>query len=254
MKKTLIKIFDSLGYQVKFRINKRKTYNIDANEIASLESDLKTFTKKYPNTKGKQIDKEINWSDPAVTRGYLNNSRIALFHEVLNIAKKNNIHFDDKTILDVGSGTGYLLRLINQKFKPKALVGYDSYTELNKVASVICPEMTIFEKDLFSAYESSYDIIFCTETLEHVTRPDEALANMQQYVNPSGYILLTVPDGRKDTYGSHGMYPNKKGYWGHINFWSIESWDIFLKMQFKNKEVITGQVGDFEVIYGIIKM
>lgn len=253
MKKLLIRIFNKLGYQVRFRITKLKNYQVDSNEIASLDADLKKYASEIGENKVLQNDKEIDWSDIKVIRGYLDNSRITLFHKVIELLGKHNIDPSGKKVLDLGSGTGYLLRLIGEEFDNTKIVGYDTYAEFNKVAAYICPDMKLHEKDLFSDYDSKYDLIFCTETLEHVIHPGDAINNMKKNLNEGGAIILTVPDGRVDTYGSHGMYPNKKGYWGHINFWSLESWDIFLKKNFENMKVTTGHVGDFNVIYGVIQ-
>lgn len=43
------------------------------------------------------------------------------------------------------------------------------------------------------------------------------LKNLIGMVDKSGIALVTVPDGRIDTFE------------GHINFWSPESWEVFVK-------------------------
>jgi hypothetical protein len=45
-----------------------------------------------------------------------------------------------------------------------------------------------------------------------------------------GVLVVTVPDGRNDT------------FLGHINFWSPESWKIFIEAQCKDFKYETGQV------------
>ena len=41
--------------------------------------------------------------------------------------------------------------------------------------------------------EASFDAVLCTEVLEHVPEPKEALANIQQILKPGGILYLTAP-------------------------------------------------------------
>jgi hypothetical protein len=52
------------------------------------------------------------------------------------------------------------------------------------------------------------------ETLEHLLHPGEALRNL---LEASRRCILTVPEGRKDSFR------------GHINFWSLESWEVLCR-------------------------
>jgi hypothetical protein len=66
--------------------------------------------------------------------------------------------------------------------------------------------------------------------LEHLLYPGKALLNLVSAIKPGGGLLITVPDGRKDTYS------------GHINFWSPESWQIFIQEGTEGLKVTTGNI------------
>ncbi|MCK4934746.1 MAG: methyltransferase domain-containing protein [Simkaniaceae bacterium] len=61
------------------------------------------------------------------------------------------------------------------------------------------------------------DVIFCTEVLEHLQHPESAITHLLTLKKDAGVLILTVPNGRIDSSAQH------------INFWSPESWKIFLQ-------------------------
>jgi hypothetical protein len=75
-----------------------------------------------------------------------------------------------------------------------------------------------------------FDTVFCCETLEHLLIPSKALKNLLNATNFK--CVLTVPDGRTDTYP------------GHINFWSEESWGSFLLEWEQEWKITTHRIGD----------
>lgn len=164
-------------------------------------------------------------------REYLSDARILLFHDVITAAKAAGLNFAGKNVADVGSGTGYLLRLLVGE-GPARLVGYDVYNALNVVASVVCPSAEIRASNLYAIPGEAHDIVFCMETLEHQVDPAGALKHLMNYRNRDGTLVLTVPDGRVDSLESVGKYPEGTGYYGHINFWSIESLTYLLNATF----------------------
>ena len=257
VKKLILKICNKLGYRIE-KVNNfpdgeaNIVYQHDKNEIDKLTKDLNIFSEKFPNCIGKEAKGDVNWSDVSIIREYLSDLRIKQFHDLINEVEKNGIKFDNSSIIDVGSGTGYLLRLIFSKYANLKLTGYDIYKELNQLASVLCPKANIIEKDVFADFSSLYDIVFCTQTIEHISYPEKVLNKLLKLCNDDGKLILTVPDGRYDTTPSVGIYPNKKGYWGHVNFWSIESWSVFIEKNINGKDFKVGLLANHKILYAII--
>ncbi|MGF1543107.1 MAG: class I SAM-dependent methyltransferase [Parvularculaceae bacterium] len=126
------------------------------------------------------------------------------------------VSFDGKTVADMGTGPGLVLRQIIGSASPAAVSGYDfSATALEHAQSVM-PRATFAVGNIYTRPESRFDIVLCTEVLEHLEKPRLALENVLAAVGPRGQAILTVPDGRLD----------QSGY--HINFWSAESWRNFI--------------------------
>lgn len=76
-------------------------------------------------------------------------------------------------------------------------------------------EINSFVHLIHGSADGKYDVITCTETIEHLTEPEAAVRSLLRSLSSKGVLVLTVPDGRIDHYKNH------------INFWSPESWKIF---------------------------
>lgn len=84
-------------------------------------------------------------------------------------------------------------------------------------------------------------MLFCTEVLEHLLFPDKALKNILKMIANNGTLLVTVPNGRTDTYK------------GHINFWSPESWKVFIETNCEGFSYDIGLTKDSGDNYAIIQ-
>lgn len=223
-------IFRTLGLEVR-RVPKRVLYNhrIAKKELSIVNRTLRAFAETRPS--------ESKLSDFKGLRTYLSNERITFFHEVLAVTHSLDIELTDKSIADVGSGTGYLLHLIENSSKPVRLTGFDTFAEMNELARMFCPIGTIHDSSL-EVVNDKFDVIFCMEVLEHTTNPTKFLATLFDHLSDSGVLILTVPDGRQDQHKAMEKRDDGSSYWGHINFWSPESWPLFLQQSVKRAKKI----------------
>jgi 2-polyprenyl-3-methyl-5-hydroxy-6-metoxy-1,4-benzoquinol methylase len=164
------------------------------------------------------------------------------FRKVQNNAQKSVENFfqfmkdkgllsNDLTILDSGCGSANLLNLISSEFPSADLTGADfSESKLNQCRTLY-PHIKFELNDIHDELEKQYDLILCTEVLEHLLYPHRALKSLLTGVSNAGKVFITVPNGRLDSFS------------GHINFWSPESWKVFIE------ENITG---DFRAETGLI--
>ncbi len=107
-------------------------------------------------------------------------------------------------ILDVGCGAGYFLMLIWDKyqsmgFRPK-LAGTDismyqvSYmTQRMEKEGILDAVATHGNGEYLPYADNSFDLITCSEVIEHVRNPGRALAEMRRVLKPSGTLLLSTP-------------------------------------------------------------
>lgn len=225
LKRTVHRAVGACGYQIS-RIPSRQPketprWPVDPAERSALLGDLERFAREKP---GRGL-----WSSPSKAREYLSDKRLCFYSELLKVCDRQGIRFSGADVADIGSGTGYLLRKIHASSPDSRLTGYDTYPEITELARALCPAARFVLRDLHEIGDERYDVIFCTEVLEHLFHPGQALRQLLAALRAGGTLVLTVPNGRSDTYEALGMFENGRGHWGHINFWSPESWPIFVR-------------------------
>ena len=62
-----------------------------------------------------------------------------------------------------------------------------------------------------------FDLVVCTEVLEHLHEPERAVDVLRRLCAPGGRVALTVPDGAQDAWE------------GHVNFWDESDLRTFLR-------------------------
>ncbi len=140
------------------------------------------------------------------------------FLEIIKILEARGVKLRDKKVADFGCGIGNLLFHIDQNLKPSTCYGFDFSETLLELAVKRFPHAHFELHDIYMERKDQFDFVFCTEVIEHLLYPGRALQNVLSVVRKSaGGAFITVPDGRIDTFE------------GHINFWSPESWEIFIK-------------------------
>src|SRR4051812_32305573 len=96
--------------------------------------------------------------------------------------------------LDIGCGTGDLIRLVLRSFRPRHLAGGDviDWLEVDlprQVELVLGPAETVLAEPRRLA-----DRVLLVETLEHLDAPWSVLRAAAQCVAPGGRIVVTTPN------------------------------------------------------------
>lgn len=151
----------------------------------------------------------------------------SIYEDLLALAKIE----DNLQIADVGCGTGVLVDKLRKQFPNSQIQGFDfSEAKIEQCRMHFDYEREAFSvHDIYNPLSKKRDILIATEVLEHLEQPGIALRNLISGLNPSGRIFLTVPNGREDT------------FFGHINFWSPESWPLFLERE--NNDLVKIKTG-----------
>lgn len=162
-----------------------------------------------------------NWfSNDKFLKEYATPKRIASYREVIYELEEMGAFLNVKTVLDVGCGTGHFLSELHKLHPSLKLYGSDFSEESVKISKNALPNAEFFILDVYNItpdFNEKYDLVICSEVLEHLLQPEEALKNIFSLLSENGKLVLAVPNGRIDTYG------------GHINFWSPESWKVFVE-------------------------
>lgn len=128
------------------------------------------------------------------------------------------------TILDVGCGEGFTLRKLKDAKIGKKLEGIEYLDRAIELGKKENPDITIKKGTIYTLpyKDNSFDVVVCTEVLEHLEEPEKAL---QELIRVSKkHILLTVPN---EPFFMLAQFVRGKNWsrWGndieHINHWTI---------------------------------
>lgn len=146
---------------------------------------------------------------------YLSPERLAFFEEVASICAP----LAPRRIVDIGCGPGHLLLLLVDKMSssPERVVGIDHSDAGIRRARTLMPSATWLVDDLYtSSLSDRFDLVLCTEVLEHVHKPTAAVEVLRRMCARGGRVAITVPDGAQDSWE------------GHVNFWDEDALRAFL--------------------------
>lgn len=154
------------------------------------------------------------YGDDELLREYLGPGRVAFYEEVAEISARER----PRAVIDVGCGAGSLLRAVLDRTTPERVVGIDYsragvHRAIQLVPSGEFRVQSIYDVDL----AETFDLVLCTEVLEHVRHPTTAVEVLVRLCGRPGAIVITVPDGEQDSWE------------GHRNFWSEAELDAFLR-------------------------
>lgn len=114
---------------------------------------------------------------------------------IVEIVKK--FKSNDISLLDVGCGSGYLIKeLKRNKIKVKYSVGLDISRNAISIAKKRFSKVYICDIDSKNLPEKndSFDIVVCSEVLEHLYDIKSCLAELKRVVKKNGIIIISVPN------------------------------------------------------------
>lgn len=92
--------------------------------------------------------------------------------------------------LDVGCGTGLILRHL-----PKGSTGIDLNPRHLERAKTYVPHANIIlgDAEKLEFPDSSFSTVICTEVLEHLVHPEQALSEIRRVLKPGGRLMGSTP-------------------------------------------------------------
>jgi 2-polyprenyl-3-methyl-5-hydroxy-6-metoxy-1,4-benzoquinol methylase len=176
------------------------------------------------------------FEDERLLDEYLAPARLDFYAEVARITAMKQ----PRSVIDVGCGAGDLLRAVVEAAAPERVVGIDHAAAGIRRARRLVPAGEFHTRSLYDLdLAEQFDLVLCTEVLEHLAKPHAAMAVLVRLCGASGEIVITVPDGAHDAWE------------GHRNFWTISELEEFLG-GFGNAEVTRMRI-DPTSLFGVVR-
>jgi len=123
-----------------------------------------------------------------------------------------------KRLLDVGCGTGELLMWLTRELGGvTSFAGADLSSETVKRNAERLPGMQFRTLDVSrEALGEQFDIVVCSEVVEHIEDRRTAFRNLAAMVAPGGHLLVTCPTGH--------VYQTERTF-GHVSHPSVAEMD-----------------------------
>ena len=122
-------------------------------------------------------------------------------------------------VVDIGCGIGDLLGEVRHRRPGVSVSGLDFSGKAVEGAQRSLPDGAFrqFVIDRQLPYESaSFDVVLCTDVLEHLEYPQLVAAELVRICRPGGLVAIVVPDGTLDQ------------FLGHNWFWNVETFAALL--------------------------
>ena len=143
-------------------------------------------------------------------------------------------------ILDAGCGEGFTLEKLRIAGIGKSLEGIDAYADAVRLGAETHPKLHLREGSIYSLpyKDNAFDVVVCTEVLEHLERPEDALKEL--YRVSSRFCVITVPN--EPFFQTANFLRGKNlSRWGndieHIQHWSTRGIAKCIGTLFKVRKV-----------------
>ncbi len=179
---------------------------------------------------GKSLQKSTNFEKHTtknpVGKLFLNN--------FLNSVVKTTRPLNIDSVLDVGCGEGFTLARLQKEKIGESFEGIEYDEGAIELGKKLYPRLEIKKGDIYKLpfKSNSFDLVVCTEVLEHLDNPRKAYKELIRVSKK--YILLSVPNepfftiqriGRLQNVMHLGAHPE------HIQHWTIPAFTKFVKVR-----------------------
>ncbi|MBI2031372.1 MAG: class I SAM-dependent methyltransferase [Candidatus Levybacteria bacterium] len=131
-----------------------------------------------------------------------------------------------QSILDVGCASGWFLNEVSRKFPKAECTGIDPYEDAIKYGKKKYEKLNLIVADGHDIPlpSSTFDLVICSEVLEHVANPEKVVGEIKRVMAPNGIALIEMDSGnilfRMIWYWWTHM---RKGVWQHAHLHSFNA-------------------------------
>jgi len=136
------------------------------------------------------------------------------------------------SILDVGCGEGFTLNRLKANNIGEKLEGIEYSEDAIVIGKKIYPEIKITKGNIYKLpyKDNSFDLVLCTEVLEHLENPEEGLRELIRVSKK--YLVISVPNEPFFMFAQFVRGKNWSRFGNdieHINHWTFWQFEKFVK-------------------------
>ncbi len=175
---------------------------------------------------GKTTNFDKHTTKNPIGRVFLNN--------FLNTVVKTTRPLNIDTILDVGYGEGFTLARLKKEKIGKSHEGIEYEDAAIELGKKLYPILEIKKGDIYKLpyKDNSFDLVVCTEVLEHLENPKKAYKELLRVSRK--YVLMSVPNEPFFTIQRMARFQNilhLGSHPEHIQHWTYRSFLKFVKIR-----------------------
>lgn len=131
----------------------------------------------------------------------------------------------DALVVDIGCGVGDLLSEVRKRRPMVGVSGLDFSGKAVAGAQAAMPngqfQQFVIQQEL--PYETaSFDVVMCTDVLEHLEYPKRIAAELVRICRPGGLVAIVVPDGDVDQFFGHYWFWNEQSLTAMLQDWNAK--------------------------------
>jgi len=180
-----------------------------------------------------------------------------MYDTEIDLTDENNVHTQqirlvgsNRSVLEVGPARGYVTRELSKMGCRVTCIEINP--EIASIAERFCEQMIVGDVEKIDLDETlqgkQFDVVLLGDILEHLREPQKVLKTLTKFLNPSGYVVATIPNvahgsirllllmGRFD-YGPSGLLDST-----HLRFFTRET----MKELFRNAGLHIVEVKDIK--------
>lgn len=221
--------------------NYTKIYNFDKSSLYRCDECRLIFTDRFLEIFDPKTLYEKFYKNEIPSRFSFGIEYVIKVFRFFRAFKIYSIQPSAKSILDIGSGRGFMLYFLKKYYKFSRTVG----TQISPKAFKFSREklkLEIYDKDLFelSFDVSNFDIVTMFHVLEHVREPEKYIERIHKLLKNHGRLLIEVPNFNSWTRNLTKQYWLGLDLNYHLTFFTPETLTCLLrKYHFKIKSIHT---------------
>lgn len=210
--------------------NYKEIYEFDSTSLYRCDECALIFTNKYCKDFDAEKLYEKYYKNGTATRFNFGIEYVIRLLRFFRAFKIFTLYPRAKSILDIGSGRGFMLYYLKKYYGYQRTAG----TQISKNALEFSRNrlgLEIYGKDLLelSMDDDTFDIITMWHVLEHVAEPERYIEKIFNLLNNYGKLVIEVPNFNSWTRALTGRYWLGLDLDYHITFFTPESLSSLLK-------------------------